>query len=161
MTWSAGPRRERGLTFIELLVVIAVLFVLSTAIVPLKHWDDKRRKEGQLRLTLQTMREAIDQYKKYADEGLIVQTDVDQRYYPRSLEELVDGVDVGDPESTEGKTIRFLRRVPVNPFTGEATWGLRSYQDDWDSTSWGGENVYDVYSLFDGKALDGTYYRDW
>lgn len=157
--WRAHP--ERGLTYIELITAIAILLVLAAALVPLKHWDDKRRKEKELRAALETMRAAIDQYKKYADEGLIVQSDVEQMGYPRSLDELVEGVEVGDPESAEAKEIRFLRRIPVNPFTGEAQWGLRSYQDDWDSTDWGGENVYDVYSLYDGKALDGTYYRDW
>jgi general secretion pathway protein G len=153
--------RERGLTYIELLTALAILLVFASALVPLKHWDDKRRKEAQLRMALETIRSAIDQYKKYADEGLIVLSDVEQMGYPRSLEELVEGVEVGDPQSTETKKIRFLMRIPPNPFTGKPDWGLRSYQDDWDSTSWGGENVYDVYSLYDGKALDGTYYRDW
>lgn len=161
MAKGSEARRDRGLTYIELIAAIAVLMVLAAALVPLKHWDDKRRKERELRAALETIRTAIDQYKKYADEGLIVQTDVEQMGYPRSLEELVEGVEVGDPESTEARRIRFLRRIPVNPFTGEANWGLRSYQDDWDSTDWGGENVYDVYSLYDGKALDGTDYRDW
>jgi general secretion pathway protein G len=86
---------------------------------------------------------------------------VDQRGYPRDLDELVEGVDVVDPATGEQHKMRFLQKVPEDPFTGEAEWGLRSYQDDWDSTSWGGENVWDIYSLSEGKALDGTYYKDW
>jgi general secretion pathway protein G len=107
------------------------------------------------------IRGAIDQYHKYAESGLIQQTDIDQMFYPRSLEELVEGVDVADPTSPNARKIQFLTRIPVDPFTGEAEWGLRSYQDDWDSDSWGGENVFDVYSLFDGVALDGTRYNEW
>jgi len=152
---------ERGLTYIELMVAVAVLAVLATAAIPLAHWDEKRRRERYLRGELENMRQAIDLYKKYADEGLIALHDVDQMGYPQSLEELVEGVEVGDPQSTETQTIRFLQRIPVDPFTERAEWGLRSYQDDWDSTSWGGENVYDVYSLSTLRALDGTYYSAW
>ena len=107
------------------------------------------------------MRTAIDQYKEMVDQGLIVQEDVEQLGYPLELEELVDGVEVGDPQSPDGRVIKFLARIPIDPFTGEREWGLRSYQDDWDSESWGGENVYDVYSLSDGLALDRTYYSAW
>jgi general secretion pathway protein G len=107
------------------------------------------------------MRDAIDQYKKYSDEGLLVQTDVDQLGWPRSLDEMVEGVEVGDPQSPQRRKIRFLTRIPVDPMTGLPEWGMRSYQDDWDSEGWGGENVYDVYSTAPGRALDGTYYRDW
>jgi general secretion pathway protein G len=153
--------RSRGLTAVELLAALAVLMVLVTIAIPLKRWDEKRRREVQLRMSLQMMRDAIDQYKKLSDEGKIRQSDIDQRGYPRSLDELVEGVDVGDPKSGNTSKVHFLNRVPVDPFTEEAIWGLRSYQDDWDATSWGGENVYDVYSLFEGKALDGTYYKDW
>ncbi|HJQ97700.1 MAG TPA: hypothetical protein VJ826_05255, partial [Candidatus Polarisedimenticolaceae bacterium] len=129
--------------------------------IPLKRWDEKRRREDYLRMTLQSVRDAIDQYKKMVDEGRIQQKDVDQRGYPRDLDELVEGVDVVDPATGEQHKMRFLHQVPEDPFTGEAEWGLRSYQDDWDSTSWGGENVWDIYSLSEGKALDGTYYKDW
>lgn len=145
----------------ELLAAAGILLILAATAMPLARWDEKRRREAQLRFALETMRGAIDRYKEYVDKGLIVQSDVDQMGYPRDLDELVEGVEVGDPESPESETIRFLRRIPVDPFTGEAEWGLRSYQDDWDSRSWGGENVYDVYSLSDIRALDGTYYRDW
>jgi general secretion pathway protein G len=156
-----SKRAQFGLTYIELIVAVSVMLVLATAALPLKRWDDKRRREAHLRSTLQSMRDAIDLYKKYSDEGLIIQTDVEQMGYPLSLQELVEGIHVGDPESPEGKTVRFLRRIPVDPITERAEWGLRSYQDDWDSTSWGGENVYDVYSLAPGRALDGTLYSEW
>lgn len=152
---------QRGLTYIEMVVACMVLLVLAGAVVPLARWDQKRRNERVLKTNLETMRAAIDRYKQYSDEGLILQQDVEQFGYPLSLEELVDGVEIGDPRQANSKTIQFLRRVPVDPFTGEAEWGQRSYQDDWDSDSWGGENVYDVYSLSDLRALDDTYYREW
>lgn len=152
---------ERGLTYIELLVCVFVLAVLATAALPVARWTEKRRMEARLKISLQTIRDAIDVYKKYSDEGLITQTDLDQMGYPRKLEDLVEGIEVGDPDSPEKKKIKLLARIPVDPMTNEAEWGLRSYQDDWDSKSWGGENVFDVYSLSDRMALDGTYYRDW
>jgi general secretion pathway protein G len=154
-------RRQRGLTTVELLAALGVLLVLTSIAIPLKRWDDKRRREEYLRMSLQTVRDAIDQYKKMVDEGRIQQKDVDQRGYPRDLDELVDGVDVSDPATGEAHKMHFLHQIPVDPITGEAEWGLRSYQDDWDSTSWGGENVWDIYSLSELKALDGTYYKDW
>lgn len=152
---------QLGLTTVELLAAVGVLLVLMSVAIPLKRWDEKRRREEILRIDLRTMRDAIDQYKKKVDEGKIQQKDVDQRGYPRDLDELVEGVDVGDPQSGQTKKVRFLHAIPTDPFTGEAEWGVRSYQDDWDATSWGGENVWDVYSLAPGKALDGTYYKDW
>lgn len=154
-------RRERGFTVVELLAAAGILLILAATAMPLARWDEKRRRESQLRMALETMRTAIDRYKDYADRGLIVQTDVEQMGYPLDLEELVDGVEIGDPESPEPKSVRFLPRIPVDPFTGTDEWGLRSYQDDWDSTSWGGENVYDVYSLSELRALNGTYYKEW
>ncbi len=153
--------RSRGLTFIELLVAVTVLLVVAAAAIPITRWNEKRHREVELRGYLQMMRDAIDQYKKYSDEGLIKQTDVDQMGYPRSLEELVEGVEVSDPQSPESKKVQFLSRIPVDPFTEQTEWGRRSYQDDWNSDSWGGENIYDVYSLAPGRALDGTYYREW
>lgn len=157
----SGERGQIGLTAIELLVAATIVLVLAAVAIPLLRWDEKRRQEAQLRMSLETMRAAIDQYKRFVDEGLVVQSDVDQMGYPKDLEELVEGVEVSEPESPETRTVRFLARIPVDPFTREAEWGLRSYQDDYDSTSWGGENVYDVYSLSDVRALDGTYYKDW
>ena len=152
--------RQRGLTYIELLVVATVLAVLAAAIVPLWHWDEKRRRERHLRMTLTVVREAIDHYNRLCNEGRIVQSDVEQMCYPRSLDELIEGVEVTDEEG-KTTTLTLLRRIPVDPMTGEEEWGMRSYQDDWDSQSWGGENLYDIYSLSDRRALDGTYYRDW
>ena len=157
-------RQWRGLTYIEILVAVVVLLVLAGAVMELHHWADKRRREKLLRLHLETMRDAIKKYKEYADAGLIIQEDVEQWGFPRTLEELVEGVEVGqnDPHgSLEPRKIKFLYEIPEDPFTGEPEWGRRSYQDDWDSDSWGGENVWDVYSLSDLPALDGTYYREW
>ena len=154
-------RRLSGLTTVELLAALGVLMVLVSVAIPVKRWDEKRRREDELRIDLRVMREAIDLYKKASDEGKIEQKDVDQKGFPRDLDDLVDPVDVADPVSGKTKKIRYLQRIPVDPFTGEEEWGKRSYQDDWDSTSWGGENVWDVYSLSEGKALDGTWYKDW
>jgi general secretion pathway protein G len=151
----------RGLTYLELLVALAIVAVLASAIIPLHRWTEKRRREVYLRMQLESMRNAIDLYYSYSIQGLIQQSDVEQVNYPISLEELVEGVDVGDPTSPESTHVQFLRNIPGDPFTGEAEWGLRSYQDDWDSDSWGRENIYDVYSLSSLRALDGTYYRDW
>ncbi len=154
-------RIQSGLTTVELLAALGVLMVLVSMSIPLKRWDEKRRRESELKIELQMMRDAIDQYRQNVDEGKIQQKDVDQRGYPQDLDELVNGVDVADPTSGKSHKVHFLQAIPVNPFTGEAEWGKRSYQDDWDATSWGGENVYDVYSLYDGKALDGSQYKDW
>jgi general secretion pathway protein G len=147
------------LTYVEMLVAMTVLALLAAVALPLARWDQKRRDEARLKVTLRTMRDAIDKYKQYSEQGLIIQSDVEQLGYPRTLDELVEGVELGDPEQSE--EVRFLSRVPVDPMTGLAEWGLRSYQDDFDSDTWGRENVYDVYSLSDRRALDGTYYRDW
>lgn len=152
---------QSGLTTVELIAALGVLVVLVSMAIPLKRWDEKRRREDELRIDLRAMREAIDQYKKAFDEGRIQQKDVDQRGFPLDLDELVDGVDVVDPTKGTTRKVHFLQAIPVDPFTGDTEWGKRSYQDDWDSTSWGGENLYDVYSLFEGKALDGTYYTNW
>jgi len=158
---SRRSRNQRGFSYIELLVTASVLLILASAVIPLARWDDKRRREGRLRVTLVQVRNAIDQYHKYVEEGLIIQTDVEQMGYPLTLEELFEGIEVADPLSPESTMVRFLQRMPIDPITDEAEWGLRSYQDDWDSDSWGGENIYDVYSLSEIKALDGTYYNEW
>jgi general secretion pathway protein G len=159
--WQRRPRDERGFSYIEMIVTALVLAVLATAVIPLARWDEKRRREGRLRVMLVQIRYAIDEYHRYVEEGLIVQSDIEQMGYPLTLEELVDGVEVNDPQATEVMKIRFLQRMPVDPFTEDTEWGLRSYQDDWDSSNWGGENIYDVYSLSELRALDGTYYKEW
>jgi general secretion pathway protein G len=145
---------ESGLTLIELIVTVAILSILASAAVPIARFQVKREKERMLRYDLWQMRRAIDEYKDAADKHAF-QTKVDSQNYPPDLQTLVDGVDV------QGKKVRFLRRIPVDPMTGTDDWGLRSMQDDPSSDSWGGQNVFDVYSKSDGTALDGTKYSDW
>jgi general secretion pathway protein G len=145
---------EAGVTLTELIIVVAILAILSTAAIPLVKIEVKRTKERQLRADLWEMRRAIDQYKDVADLGGI-QTKADSNNYPPDLQTLVDGVQVKD------KKMRFLRAIPVDPMTGNTDWGLRSNQDEPDSTSFGGQNVYDVYSKSEGTGLDGTKYNTW
>ena len=154
-------RREGGFTYIELLATAVIILILASAAVPIYRWDQKRRYERWLKVDLGLMRGAIDSYKHLCDEKKILEQDVDQKCYPLTLEELVEGVEIHSQDADEVKKMRFLRRIPVDPFTGEEEWGKRSYQDDWDAESWGGENLYDIHSLAPGRALDGTYYRDW
>jgi general secretion pathway protein G len=146
---------------VELLVVSAILVVLASAVMPLARVTVKRTREAELRRVLREMRTAIDRYKDSVDQGLI--STIDQRPgsegYPPTLEVLVEGVTPANDAS--GRKLKFLRRVPVDPMIREAEWGLRSYQDRPDSTTWGGQNVFDVYTTSDGIALDGTKYRDW
>ncbi len=151
---AAGRRRERGLTLVELIVTVAILAILASAAIPVARFEVKRRNERMLRYDLWMMRDAIDHYKDAADRHAF-QIKLDSQGYPPDLETLVNGVDVQD------KKLKFLRRIPVDPMTGQADWGLRSMQDSPDSTSWGGQNVFDVYSKSTGTALDGTKYADW
>ena len=150
-------RGERGLTIIELIVTITILAILASAAVPIARIRVKREKERELRRDLWEIRDAIDHYKDAADKGGF-QTKVDSNGYPPDLETLVKGVQLG---ASSDRKIRFLRKIPVDPMTGQAEWGLRAVQDDPDSTSWGGKNVFDVYSKSTGTALDGTKYSDW
>jgi len=145
---------ESGLTLVELIVTVTILAILASAAVPVYKLELKRNKERELRRDLWEMRDAIDHYKDAADKGAI-QTKVDSQNYPPDLETLVTGVDI------QGKKVKFLRRIPVDPMTRGTEWGMRSYQDKPDATRWGGQNVFDVYTTFDGKALDGTKYKDW
>lgn len=145
---------ERGLTLVELIVTAAILAILASAAVPMARFEIKRRNERDLRYDLWQMRDAIDKYKDAADKGAF-QTKVDSQNYPPDLDTLVNGVDV------QGKKVKFLRRIPVDPMTGKAEWGLRSMQDDPKSDSFGGQSVFDVYSKSPGTALDGTKYSDW
>jgi general secretion pathway protein G len=149
-------RGELGFTLAELVMVTALIALLSTMVLPVAKFTVKRRKEAELRLSLRLMRNAIDDYKRLSDQGLIPIT-LGGEGYPEDLEVLVEGIELVGQETKR----RFLRRIPRDPMTGEQDWGKRSYQDDFDSTSWGGENLYDVYSLSDGTALDGTKYEDW
>jgi len=145
---------QSGLTLIELVTAITILFILTGAAVPIVRVRIRRDKERELRRALWEMRDAIDRYKDAADRNAF-QIKVGTEGYPPDLETLVDGVDV------QGKKLRFLRRIPVDPMMGKPEWGLRSMQDEPNSTSWGGQNVFDIYSKSEGTALDGTKYSEW
>jgi general secretion pathway protein G len=147
-------RGERGFTLIELIVATAILIILTSMAVPLARVTIRREKEKELRRDLWEMRDAIDRYKDAADRGAF-RTKVDSQNYPPDLETLVKGEDV------QGKKLRFLRKIPLDPMTGNTDWGLRSMQDDPQSDSWGGQSVFDVYSKSLGTGLDGTKYKDW
>ena len=145
---------DSGLTLIELIITVTIVAILATAALPVARFQVKREKERELRRDLWEMRDAIDRYKDAADRGGF-QTKVDSQNYPPDLETLVKGVDV------QGKKVRFLRKIPIDPMTGTIEWGLRSMQDDPDSDSWGGQSVFDVYTKSQGEALDGSKYKDW
>jgi len=144
-----------------MLVVATILLVLASAIMPLAKVTSQRMRESELRRALREMRTAIDKYKDAADTGQIGSLDikVGSENYPPDLETLVEGVTAANDAT--GRKLKFLRRIPTDPMTRGTEWGLRSYQDKADSTRWGGQNVFDVYTRFDGKALDGTKFRDW
>ena len=153
-------KTERGFTFIELVVVTTILLVLASTVMPLAQVTMQRQREAELHRALREMRTALDKFKDAVDQGLIPSTELEpaNEGYPPDLETLVDGVSVANDAS--GRKLKFLRRIPVDPMTKDE-WGLRSYQDDPDSKSWGRQNVFDVYTKSDGTALDGTKYRDW
>jgi general secretion pathway protein G len=154
-------RQAKGFTFIELLVVTTILLILASAVMPLAKVAVRREREVELHRVLREMRTAIDKYKDAVDNGLIGSVDVKvgSEGYPPDLETLVEGVTVANDAS--GRKLKFLRRIPMDPITHSMEWGLRAYGDRPDSTSWGGGNVYDVYSKAEGTALDGTKYKDW
>jgi general secretion pathway protein G len=155
-------RLEAGFTFVELLVVTALVAILASAIMPLARVATQREHEIELRRSLREIRTAIDHYKDAADAGQIPPTSIrtGSEGYPPDLETLVVGVEsAGDANSSH--KLKFLRRIPIDPMTGSAEWGLRAYEDKPDSKSWGGQDVYDVYSKSEGTGLDGTKYIDW
>jgi general secretion pathway protein G len=149
-----APGRQAGLTLVELIVTVAILAILASAAVPLARFRAKRERERELHYDLWQMRDAIDKYKDAADRHAF-QIKLDSNGYPPDLDTLVKGVDA------QGKKLKFLRRIPVDPMTGKAEWTLRSMQDDSNSDSWGGQNVFDVASKSQATALDGTKYSDW
>jgi len=159
--WCPNSRRcfsrsrdGKGTTLVELITAITILLILVGMAVPLTRLNIKRERERELRRDLWEMRDAIDRYKDAADRGAF-QIKVGSEGYPPDLETLVKGVDVN------GKKVRFLRRIPVDPMTGKTEWGMRSMQDDPQADSWGGQNVFDVFTKSQDTALDGTKYIDW
>ncbi len=148
---------DAGMTLLELIISCAILMILSSAALPIAKYSVVRQKETELHRDLREMRDAIDRYKDAADRNQI-RVEIGSEGYPPDLETLVKGVQLG---ASSDRKIRFLRRIPVDPTTGRAEWGLRAVQDDPDSTSWGGKNVFDVYSKSTSAALDGTKYSDW
>ena len=153
-------KRTSGFTYIELIIATFILAILAAAVVPVAEVTAKRVKEVELRRNLRILRDAIDNFKQSVDLGLIGGSDVElgSEGYPKDLEMLVEGV---SQVGTVDKKLKFLRRIPMDPMTHSVEWGLRSYQDEPDSTIWGGQNVYDVYTTSRETALDGTNYRDW
>jgi general secretion pathway protein G len=145
------------MTLLELIIACTILLILSSAAMPLARYTIMRQREAELRQDLREMRNAIDRYKDLSDRNLI-RVELGSEGYPPDLDTLVKGVQLG---AANDRRIRFLRRVPIDPMTGRADWGLRAIQDDPDSMSWGGKNVFDVYSKSQGTALDGTKYSDW
>jgi general secretion pathway protein G len=145
---------DSGLTLVELIITVAIVSILASAALPMAKFQVKRTKERELRRDLWEMRDAIDRYKDAADRGAI-QIKADTNGYPPDLQTLVDGVEVQD------KKVRFLRAIPTDPMTNSTDWGERSNQDDADAESWGGQNVFDVYTKSYGTALDGTKYSTW
>jgi general secretion pathway protein G len=145
-----------GMTLLELILACSILMILSSAALPIARYTIIHKKEELLRYDLRQMRDAIDRYKDLADRNLI-RVEVGSEGYPPDLETLVKGVQLG---AGDDRKVRFLRRIPIDPMTGRAEWGLRAIQDDADSTSWGGKNVFDVYSKSQGTASDGTRYSD-
>jgi general secretion pathway protein G len=151
---------QRGYTFVEIAIVAAIVAVLASAVLPLAKVTIQRNREIELRRSLREIRTAIDKFKDAVDSGAISAADLDAVTdgYPSKLEVLVEGM----PDAKEkGKLLRFLRRIPMDPMTRTTEWGMRSSRDKPDATTWGGQNVYDVYTTASGKGMDGTEYHDW
>jgi general secretion pathway protein G len=154
-------RFERGFTLVEVIVVITILMILASAAMPLARVTQQRQKEAELRRSLREVRTAIDKFKDAVDQGMIATTELrpGSEGYPPDLDTLVEGVPAANDAS--GRKLKFLRRIPTDPMTNSTEWGKRAYQDKADSTSWGGQNVFDVYTTSAATALDGTKYKDW
>ena len=156
-----GYQGARGFTFIELLIVSTILIILASAVMPLAKVANQRTKEAELRRSLREVRTAIDKFKDAVDLGQIAASDLEpgNEGYPPDLDTLVEGISAANDAS--GRMLKYLRRIPIDPMTNSQDWGKRAYQDEPDTTSWGGKNVFDVYTKSTGTALDGTKYRDW
>jgi general secretion pathway protein G len=154
-------RNHQGYSFVELLVVTSVLFILASVAMPLAQVTAQRQREVELRASLRQMRTAIDKFKDAVDQGRIAATELKpgSEGYPPDLDTLVEGVPMQNDQS--GVKLKFLRRVPIDPMTNSTEWGMRAYQDRPDSTSWGGQSVFDVYTKSGATAIDGTKYKDW
>ena len=152
-------RNQKGLTLVELIVAFTVMLILTTMAVPLARSKVRAERERSLRYAIREVRMAIDKYKDNCDVGYFGPPKLGTNCYPETLDILVEGVKLA--QSAEGKKMRFLRRIPVDPFTNKQEWGMRSDQDDPKSTSWGGQNVFDIYSKTTDKAPDGTPYAEW
>ena len=154
-------RSQKGFSFIELIIVTMILIILASAAMPLAKVTAQRQREAELRRSLREIRNAIDKFKDSVDLGLIATTELrpGSEGYPPDLDTLVEGVPAANDAS--GRKLKFLRRVPIDPMTNDVEWGLRSYQDRPDATTWGGQNVFDVFTTSGATALDGTKYRDW
>jgi len=156
--------RPNGFTLLEIIIVIVILSVLTGAAIPMVRNTVRRERESDLRLALRQLRQAIDRYKLYHDQSNGTAIPIEwktQSGYPKELKLLVDGFIPANVVGTSEARVRFLRRLPIDPMTGNSEWGLRSYKDKPDSTSWGGDDVFDVYSKSEGEALNGTKYKDW
>jgi general secretion pathway protein G len=151
-------RSQRGLTLVELIVAFSIMLILTTMAVPLARSRVRTERERALRRSLEEIRYAIDRYKDLADSGAFGPQKLGSNGYPESLQQLVDGVKLTGPKEQK---VYLLRRIPRDPFTGSTEWGLRSDQDDPQSNSWGGQNVFDVYTKTFEKAPDGTPYSQW
>ncbi|HVF90816.1 MAG TPA: prepilin-type N-terminal cleavage/methylation domain-containing protein [Blastocatellia bacterium] len=155
---------DRGFTLLEIIIVISILSILTAAAVPMVRNSVKREREAELRLALRSLRQAIDAYKRYHDQTQGLAIPIEWKTptgYPKDLDILVEGFIPANVVGTGGTRVRFLRRMPIDPMTGGTEWGKRSYKDTPTTTSWGGEDVFDVFTTSDAQALNGTKYADW
>lgn len=152
-------RGSRGFTLVEMITVVVIVSILAAVAMPLAKTSIQREREIELRRALRVLRTAIDDYQTFVTENKI-KVDEDSYGYPEKLKVLVEGIEYKDKDN-KSRVRKFLRRLPVNPFDPEMDWGLRSYQDKFDATTWGGQNIWDVYCPSGKRALDGTFYRDW